>query len=54
MEVRVVDFGGGFGDGFGDGFVDRFVDDGGGTEEASKVASVMSRGFNIESIRNNY
>ena len=54
MEVRGVDCGGGIGDGFGGGFVDGFVDDGGGVDEASKVVWVMSRGFNIESIRNNY
>jgi hypothetical protein len=46
MEVRGV--------GFGDGFVDGFVDDGGGVDKASKVVWVMSRGFNIEFIRNNY
>ena len=44
MEVRGVDFGGGI----GDGFVGGFVDDGGG------VVCLISRGFNIESVRNNY
>ena len=51
MEVRGVDFG----DGIGDGFVDGFVDDGGGVVfKASKVVWVMSRGFNINFIRDNY